>query len=433
MASPVVDDVKVERIYDITVFGASGFTGQFVVEELARVVDEENDLKWAVAGRSSEKLRAILVQAQEITGKTLENEIDIVVANVNDEDSLKTMCQKSKVILNCVGPYRFFGEQLVRACVENGCHHIDISGEPQFLEGIQFNYGSKAENAGVYVIGSCGFDSIPADMGVCQIREQFPGIVNTIESFLTASSSGSGTVGHYGTWQSAIHGFANSKELIGLRKQFQHKPMPRYQPRLTKRSSVFYHDKSSKWAIPFPGSDVSVVRRTQRFMHEKESMRPIQYGAYVTVTSLFSLFMLIFGGLIFSILARYKFGRNLLEKYPRVFSFGAFSHDGPSRQQMAKSSFTFTFYTEGFSSKQVEEKGKHDLKMVTKVSGPEPGYVATPIAMLQSAFVLLSEADKIPGSGGVFTPGAAFAKTSLIKRLMEHNFKFTTVTEAKQI
>ncbi|XP_033115899.1 saccharopine dehydrogenase-like oxidoreductase [Anneissia japonica] len=429
MASP---ESEVERIYDILVFGASGFTGQFVVEELARVTDAEKDLRWAIAGRNSDKLRGVLLQAQEITGKTLEHEVDIVVANVNDEASLKSMCLQSKVILNCVGPYRFFGEQLVRACVENGCHHIDISGEPQFLEGIQLNYDEKAQNANVYVIGSCGFDSIPADMGVCFVREHFPGILNTIESFLMASG-GSGTVGHYGTWQSAIHGFANAKELISLRKQFKHEPLPRYKPRLTKRSSVFFHEPSAKWAIPFPGSDVSVVRRTQRFMFEKESQRPIQFGAYATVSSFFSLLMLIVGGLLFSVLAKFKFGRNLLEKYPRLFSFGAFSHEGPSRKHLEKSSFTFTFYSEGFSTKEKEEEGQHDRQMITKVSGPEPGYVATPIAMIQSAFVLLKESSKLPGKGGVFTPGAAFAKTSLIKRLTEHGFHFNTVSEAQPI
>ncbi len=79
------------------------------------------------------------------------------------------MASRARVVLNCVGPYRFFGEQVVRACLAGGAHHVDISGEPQFLESMQLKYGEEAESKGLYIIGSCGFDSIPSDVGQVRI------------------------------------------------------------------------------------------------------------------------------------------------------------------------------------------------------------------------------------------------------------------------
>ncbi|MEQ2158525.1 hypothetical protein GOODEAATRI_013260 [Goodea atripinnis] len=166
------------RPYHLVIFGASGFTGQFVVEEVARTVSEgpNGNLKWAVAGRSKQKLEKVLEQAAGVLSKPeLRTEVDVIVADVGEPDSLAAMCKQAVIVLNCVGPYRFFGEQVVRACVENGAHHIDISGEPQFLEGTQLNYSSQAAEKAVFIIGSCGFDSIPADMGVLYTRDQFRG------------------------------------------------------------------------------------------------------------------------------------------------------------------------------------------------------------------------------------------------------------------
>jgi len=56
------------RGYDLIIFGASGFTGQYVVEEVARIAEDEN-ITWAVAGRHVEKLKNILEKAEKVTGK----------------------------------------------------------------------------------------------------------------------------------------------------------------------------------------------------------------------------------------------------------------------------------------------------------------------------------------------------------------------------
>ncbi|XP_011382823.1 saccharopine dehydrogenase-like oxidoreductase, partial [Pteropus vampyrus] len=181
-----------QRPFHLVVFGASGFTGQFVTEEVAREqVDPEGNsrLPWAVAGRSAEKLQRVLERAALKLGRpTLPSEVGIIICDINNPASLDEMAKKATVVLNCVGPYRLYGEPVVKACIENGTSCIDISGEPQFLEQMYWKYHEKAAEKGVYIIGSSGFDSIPADLGVIYTRNKMNGTLTAVESFLTIHS-----------------------------------------------------------------------------------------------------------------------------------------------------------------------------------------------------------------------------------------------------
>ncbi|TNN60804.1 Saccharopine dehydrogenase-like oxidoreductase [Liparis tanakae] len=378
------------RPYHLVIFGASGFTGQFVVEEVARTVSEgpKGNLKWAVAGRSRQKLEKVLEQAAGVLGKPeLRSEVDIIVADVEEPDSLAAMCKQAVIIVNCVGPYRFFGEPVVKACVENGAHHIDISGEPQFLEGMQLKYSSQAADKGVYVIGSCGFDSIPADMGVLYTKDQFKGTLTAVESFLTVGSGDDGSCVHDGTWQSAIYGFSDGPKLQSLRRKFNHKPLPAVGSKLKRRGSMFFSNEIQQYAVPFMGSDPSVVKRTQRFLVEEHQANPVQYGAYAGIGGgVANIVKLMFAGMMFWVLVKFSFGRNLLIQHPEFFSFGLFSKAGPTRKQMDESSFQFAFYGEGYTDGQDPSQGKPNGKICTLVQGPECGYVATPIAIGRSLY-----------------------------------------------
>ncbi|XP_061881898.1 saccharopine dehydrogenase-like oxidoreductase [Entelurus aequoreus] len=418
------------RPYHLVVFGASGFTGQFVVEEVARTVSEgpQGNLKWAVAGRSKQKLEQVLEQAASVLGKPeLRTGVDILVADVEEPDSLAAMCKQAVIVLNCVGPYRFFGEPVVKACVENGAHHLDISGEPQFLEGMQLNYHNQASDKGVYIIGSCGFDSIPADMGVLYTREQFKGTLTAVESFLTVKAGPEGGCIHDGTWQSAIYGFADSHKLQSLRKKFNYKPLPSVGSKLKRRGALFYSNEIQQYSMPFMGSDPSVIKRTQRFLVEEHQASTVQYGAYAGIGGIGNVIKLMFAGVLFWLLVKFSFGRDLLAKNPEFFSFGLFSKAGPTRKQMEASSFRFVLYGEGYTEGLDPSQGKPNGKICTLVQGPECGYVATPIAMVQAALTILNEATALPKSGGVYTPGAAFAKTTLIERLNKHGIKFSVI------
>ncbi|KAK5873820.1 hypothetical protein PBY51_018824 [Eleginops maclovinus] len=417
------------RPYHLIIFGASGFTGQFVVEEVARVASEgpNGNLKWAVAGRSKQKLEKVLEQAAAELSKPELRSVDVIVADVGEPDSLAAMCKQAVIVLNCVGPYRFFGEQMVKASVENGAHHIDISGEPQFLEGMQFNYDSQAAEKGVYIIGSCGFDSIPADMGVLFTRDQFKGTLTAVESFLTFGAGEDGGCIHDGTWQSAVHGFSEGHELTTLRKKFNHKPLPTVGSKMKRRGNLFFCNEIEQYSVPFMGSDPSVVKRTQRFLVEEHQEKPVQYGAYVGIGGIGNVFKMLFAGLIFWLFVKFSFGRKLLLKHPEFFSFGVFSKEGPTRKQMKESTFQFDFFGEGYTEGQDPSQGKPNGKIRTVIKGPECAYVATPIAMVQSALTILNEPTALPKKGGVYTPGALFAKTTLTDRLHKHGIEFTVL------
>ncbi|XP_063080153.1 saccharopine dehydrogenase a, tandem duplicate 1 [Engraulis encrasicolus] len=418
------------RPYHIIIFGASGFTGQFVIEEVARTSSEGpgGTLKWAIAGRSKQKLEKVLEQAADALGKPeLKSEVDIIVADVGAPDSLAAMCKQGVIVLNCVGPYRFWGEPVVKASVENGAHCIDICGEPQFLEGMQLNYNGQASEKGVYIIGSCGFDSIPADMGVLYTRDQFIGTLTAVESFLTVGAGPEGGCIHDGTWQSAIYGFADSHKLRSLRRKFGYQPLPVVGAKIKRRSALFFSNEVQQYAVPFMGADVSVVKRTQRFLTEEHKESPVQYGAYAGIGGISSIVKLLFAGLMFWFFVKFSFGRNLLIKFPEFFTFGLFTKAGPTRKQMEGASFSFAFYGEGYTEGQDPSQGKPNAKIRTVVQGPEPGYVATPIAMVQAAITILNEPQSLPKKGGVYSPGAAFAKTTLVERLDKHGIKFSVV------
>uniref|UniRef100_A0A8V0Y891 Saccharopine dehydrogenase-like oxidoreductase n=1 Tax=Gallus gallus TaxID=9031 RepID=A0A8V0Y891_CHICK len=395
-----------ERPYELVVFGASGFTGQFVVEEVARTAsggELRGPLRWAVAGRSRNKLQEVLERAAERLGKTaLGPEVGVLLCDVGDPASLAAMAKQTRVVLNCVGP---------------------------FLEGMYLKYNEKAAEKKVYVIGSCGFDSIPADMGVLYTRDKLKGTLTAVESFLTVKTGPEGSCIHDGTWKSAVYGLADQDNLKALRKKIGYSPVPVVGAKLKRRGLVFYSQEFKQYSIPFMGSDVSVVKRSQRYLHSQLQETPVQYGAYVTVGGLGSVMKLMFAGILFLLLVKFSFGRKLLTKYPEFFSAGRFTKKGPTQKQMDGTSFTMTFFGEGYSEGQDPQSGKPNVKICTQVKGPEPGYVATPIAMVQAAVALLEDSAHLPKEGGVYSPGAAFSKTKLIDRLSKRGVEFSVISQ----
>lgn len=424
-------EMAANRPYQFIVFGASGFTGQYVVEEVARVASATvglQDLTWAIAGRNRSKLEQTLERAAVALGTPEIKSKECIICDLNDLSTLTAMCQQGSIILNCVGPYRFFGEMVVKACIENGTHCIDISGEPQFLETMQLKYDATAAEKGVYVVGSCGFDSIPADMGVLYTRDQLKGTLTAVDSFVMLKTGPQGARFHDGTWKSAIHGMSDRSNLKKLRRQFEFKPLPIIGTKLKRRGGAFYSNKINQYAIPFLGSDASVVKRTQRYLYENLQESPVQYGSYASLGGIGSVILLIVTGFFFWCFTKCNFGRKLMMKYPSFFSCGYFTKNGPTKAQIEETSFTMTFFGEGYQEGQDPKKGNPSVKICTQVIGPEPGYVATPMAMVQAAITILWEQKLLPKRGGVFTPGAIFSKTTLTERLNKRGIEFTVIS-----
>ena len=223
--------------------------------------------------------------------------------------------------------FRFSGEPVVKACAQHGTHYVDISGEPQFLETMQLKYNDQAAQNGTYIVGSCGFDSIPSDLGQVVVHRSMDGPVNTIETYLKVDtpSDESGATINFATFQSAIYGYAMAHELKPIRKALFPQRLPNLKPKLGKRSAVHNNPLVKSWCLPFPGSDRSVMMRTQRGRYHDENKRPAQISCFVQFSSLFVTMLAIFIGAIFGIMAKFSLGRTLLEMFPGFFTLGAVS------------------------------------------------------------------------------------------------------------
>lgn len=465
---------------DFVVFGATGFTGARVCLELARVCSTSgnealfgasatNRPAFGIAGRSRQRLEAVSKQTRMRVPHFL-GEIKIIIADVGDDASLLECARSARLLINCVGPFRFYGEAVVKACVAAQTDYVDITGEPEFMERMELKYGDEATKQNVLIVPCCGFDSIPADVGAMvavDTMRQSGYLCTAVESYFTVTGGTAGFRGHYATWESAVNGYGSAGDLRRVRKEYlqlhpEASSVPTYGPRLPRRSGLaFWSRQQSRWALPFMGSDASVVRRTQRNLAVRMQQRqpqqeqdrqvagagggpaasaplvPIQYAAYFTVKSTYYLIVTLACGAVVSLLAGYSWGRRLLLAWPRVFTFGMFSHEGPTEEQMATTTFVMTHYARGYSNgdsmKAVLEGAgassgssnrsaqlrspMSDAAAAIRITGPEPGYVATPKFVLSAAFTALLERQSLQYQGGVLTPATAFRGTRLVDRM----------------
>lgn len=141
-----------------------------------------------------------------------------------------------------------------------------------------------------------------------------------------------------------------------------------------------------------------------------------------------------FLGMVFGILAKFSFGRQLLLKYPNLFSMGFVSHEGPTEESMKNTKFSITFHGQGWPKEETLSEPTDQpttlpsKKIVTRVTGTNPGYGATCVALLLAAKTILNEKEKLPLTGGVLPPGACFAKTNLISNLSKNGFDFEVIS-----
>ena len=203
---------------DVIIFGATGYTGEHVARTLHKMKADGTwpGVRWAVAGRSEAKLRAMC----EKRGLT---PTDVLVADVQDAASLRAMAARGDTLLNCTGPYRFYGEPVVEACVATGCDYLDLCGEPEFIDRCQLRFGDSAAAAGALVVHACAFDSVPADIGTLYAAIQFapPALCAHAELFhiVERSPGVSGAAGHATTFQAAVHGFSAVAETRAQRRE----------------------------------------------------------------------------------------------------------------------------------------------------------------------------------------------------------------------
>lgn len=387
-----------QRSYDVIVFGATGFTGRLAAEYLARKALEE-PLRWAIAGRSAARLAE--VKAALVAVNPACSSLGVIEASSGDPASLERMAAQTRVVLTTVGPYADHGEPLVAACIKEGTHYADITGEPEFVDGLLDRHHAAARARGVRIVNCCGFDSIPHDLGALFTVKQLPsGAPITVEGFVRSRGTFSG-----GTWQSAIGAMAKLRDRPKRpraedptgRKVRAIKPRIRYEARL------------NAWVCPLPTIDPQIVLRSARAL---EAFGPdFRYGHYVQVRSAISLVGLVVGVGTVVALAQIAPARELLRKVRG-------SGEGPSAEERARSFFKVTFHgTSGAS------------RVVTRVSGGDPGYTETAKMVAESALCLALDSDSLSSPGGVLTPAEAMGDV-LLGRLQKAGIKFEVLEKS---
>jgi len=148
------------REFGVVVYGATGYTGRLVCEYLNKQYGVNGDVKWAMAGRSIEKLN----QVRDEMG--IPKDVPLIVADANDPQSVLDMVNSTQVVLTVVGPYQKYGSDLVRVCSETGTDYVDLCGEPGWMHEMIAQHGEAAKKSGARIVFSCGFDSVPFDLGV---------------------------------------------------------------------------------------------------------------------------------------------------------------------------------------------------------------------------------------------------------------------------
>lgn len=322
------------------------------------------------------------------------------------------------------------------------------------MERMEARYHEKAVETGSLLVSACGFDSIPAELGVMFNSKQWipPAVPNQIEAYISLESD-KRIVGNFGTYESAVLGVANAQELQKLRQSRPRRARPVIPGPAPLRGPLVESQKRiGLWAIKLPSADATVVRRTLSILTENphglpganespeqrekreafwSTVKPAYFGVKLGSKSLLDIFRFIILGISIGLLSGLSFGRWLLLKFPSIFSLGWFRKRGPSEDEVESASFKMWFIGHGFSDSSLVSQGnaKPDMEIITRVTGPEIGYIATPIILIQCALIVLSQREILP-KGGVFPPGIVFGATELQQRLQENGISFDVISKS---
>ncbi len=409
---------ETKRKFDVIIWGASGFTGRLVAQYYAMTYGcKGENLTWAMAGRSSEKIKEVQNWLSKDTPDIFN--VPILTANIDDLESLKSITSQTKVLCTTVGPYNLFGKTILEACLNTETNYCDLTGEPNFIRYSIDNFHSKALSKKIHFIHSCGFDSIPSDMGTLFLQTKSLETLgyNCKEVlFIAGDSRGSfsgGTIASLlGVVEEAV---SNEDTRRFLSDPYSLNPEGFRGPDEPDPITIEYIPALKTWTAPFVMGPVNtrVVRRTNALLNNKYSS-DFRYqermgfgdgiGGWFLAQSIRAGIGSILG------LGAIPFTRDILKKYI-LPSAG----EGPSEEVRESGYFNISIlgfknnYSEN-PSIQVDVFGKRD-----------PGYGAT-CRMLGESAVSIAKGE-VSQMYGVVTPASALG-LDFIKRLEKVGITF---------
>ncbi|MCX6398593.1 MAG: saccharopine dehydrogenase NADP-binding domain-containing protein [Propionibacteriales bacterium] len=388
------------RPYDVVLFGATGFTGGLTADYLAEHAPK--DLRWALAGRSQKKLEEVRTRLAGVNPALAD--LPLLVADATDAAALAEVVATTKVVATTVGPYIQFGGPLVAACAAAGTDYVDLTGEPEFVDRTYVEHNAAAEGSGARIVHSCGFDSIPHDLGayftIKELAKEAGGELTAPVAMRGVVRSKAGFSG--GTFHSALTAFSRArqmKEASGARRKMEPRPEGR-----RSRATAGRPGRDSElgyWLLPLPTIDPFVVARSGAALSA--------YGPSFTYSHFAGTKTLRYaaGGAVgasgLAVASQVPPVRNaLLKRVPQG--------EGPSASRREKSWFTVDFVAETAGA-----------TVRTRVSGGDPGYTETAKMLAESALCLAL--DDNPNVSGQVTTAAAMGDT-LLARLERAGISF---------
>jgi short subunit dehydrogenase-like uncharacterized protein len=373
------------REFDIIIYGASGFTGRLVAEYLvARGIK-----RWAMGGRSLEKL----AEVRDLIGAPADT--PLVAADSDDAIAIRAMVERTRVVLTTVGPYQLYGPKLVAACAETGTDYVDLCGEPAWMHDMIAAHDATAKASGARIVFSCGFDSIPFDLGVWFLQQEaikkhgkpVPRVRGRVRKMQGSFSGGTAA-----SLKATLAAAAKSTDVIGILKN-PFSLTPGFTGPSQPSGLIPEIDADSgRWAAPFIMAPINTKN-----VHRTNFLLGHAYGQDF-----------VYDEMMLTTLG--DMGKAAAEAIAKANPFSDSKTpkpgEGPSKDERENGFYEVVF------------TGTYDNggKIAASVAGDkDPGYGSTSKMIAESALCLLT----LDAPGGVTTPGAIMA-APLMERLIAH-------------
>ncbi|MHC2334251.1 saccharopine dehydrogenase family protein [Bradyrhizobium sp. USDA 4454] len=376
---------------DIVVYGATGFTGQLVAEYLAAHY-RDGRLKWAMAGRSKDKLAAV----RDAIGAPADT--PLIAADAGDAASLKAMLAQTKSVISTVGPYQLYGNELIAACVETGTDYFDLCGEPVWMRQMIDKYEAAAKASGARIVFSCGFDSVPFELGAFFVQQEArrvfgapaPRVKGRVRDMRGTLSGGTAA-----SAKATFDAVAKDLSLVAiLNNPFA--LTPGFEgPKQPRGSKPAYEEDLRSWTAPFMMALINT-----RNVHRSNMLMGFPYGRDFVYDEM----VLTGPGEKGEANAKKVMALNAEKTGPSAPKPG----EGPSKEERENGRYDLLYLAVAPDGRMVRAGVKGDR---------DPGYGSTSKMISECAICLLRDTPDV--APGFWTPGAAM-QGKLIKRLVDH-------------
>jgi len=378
-----------QRAHDVVVYGSTGYTGRLVAEYFARAYPE--GLNWAMAGRSQAKLEAVRAEIGAPADTPL------IIADASDPGSLKAMAESASVVITTVGPYQLYGAPLVKACADAGTDYVDLCGEPAWMRDVIRDYSAAAKASGARIVLSCGFDSIPFDMGVLFLQQHAKAAsgapVERVKGRVRAMK-GTFSGGTAASLAETMKRLAAEPDILqvlldpfSLCEGFQGPAQP-------DGAQPIFEDDLDSWSAPFIMAAINTKN-----IHRSNYLSGHAYGEGFIYDEMLLTGPGEQGKAAAEHVAK---DRSLSDNPPKP-------GEGPTKEERETG-----YYEIMFTGLDV-----NGVRRTVSVNGDrDPGYGSTSKMIAEAAMTLLKDTPRSKTAGGVWTPAPAMGE-ALIKRLQD--------------